>query len=230
MSHTTNTDVLVDQILRLRRAESQAPAVNEIASVREELQRQLGPTLTRGTAARLLGVSQTAVDRWVSKGAIATLTTPSGKRAVPTTVVLDLVERVRASSAGGSRPLAAVIAGGNDKPELRHAAARHAPRSRAGHRTTELRSLALHSAIADRLDARVVAAAQRRLRTLQHDGLINPAYAGSWNQLLELPLEDIREALIADTQDGRDLRQNTPFAGVLADAERRAIWHQASRP
>jgi hypothetical protein len=40
---------------------------------------------------------------------------------------------------------------------------------------------------------------------------------------LRRPLAEIREAIAADDQRGRDLRQNSPFAGALSEPERRRI-------
>jgi hypothetical protein len=42
-----------------------------------------------------------------------------------------------------------------------------------------------------------------------------------WQALLERPLEDICQILDADSEEGRRLRVNSPFAGVLSPAE---VW------
>jgi len=42
-----------------------------------------------------------------------------------------------------------------------------------------------------------------------------------WQGILERPLDEICARLTAPTDDGQRLRQNSPFAGVLAPAE---IW------
>jgi len=42
-----------------------------------------------------------------------------------------------------------------------------------------------------------------------------------WTALLDLPTDQIVTAMLGRTQQGIDLRQMTPFAGVLSDAERR---------
>ena len=42
-----------------------------------------------------------------------------------------------------------------------------------------------------------------------------------WLAILERPLDAICEILTSDTEEGRRLRQNSPFAGVLPPAE---IW------
>ncbi len=219
---------LVDQILRLRAAEALAPEVDEIRSVRDDLERELGPTLSRGMTARLVGVSQTALDRWVAGGVIPTVITPRGKKAVPARGALDLVEAVRKRGDDTRHPLAAVAHADVEHLDDVERIARRAlaPLSGVpvdGHRRAELRSLALHAVVADRLSPQVVRHAQRRLQRLQRDGRINPAYAERWERALASPLPQLRRTLTQDTQDGRDLRQNTPFAGVLAESERRRI-------
>lgn len=228
MTQAERTRTLIDQILRLRRAEILAPGVEEIESVREDLERQLGPALTRGTAAHLVGVSQTALDRWVERGEIPTVTTPRGKRAVPASVVLDLAEGVRARSPDQRRPLGAVIREQHGRADDAERVARRtlAPllrEPREGHRTAELRSLALHAVVADRLNAGVLRGAQRRLRLLEREGAIDTVRARAWEELLGSPLPRIRRTLVQDTPEARDLRQNTPFAGVLSEPERRRV-------
>jgi len=44
-----------------------------------------------------------------------------------------------------------------------------------------------------------------------------------WNVLLNGPLDDLLTALTADNTDSRELRQNSPFIGILTDAEREAV-------
>ena len=39
---------------------------------------------------------------------------------------------------------------------------------------------------------------------------------GEWRELLSRPVAEIAAALTAETNDGQRLRQNSPFAGVLA--------------
>ena len=42
-----------------------------------------------------------------------------------------------------------------------------------------------------------------------------------WDTLLDRPTDEVVTAMLARTQHGIDLRQMTPFAGVLTDTERR---------
>ena len=51
-----------------------------------------------------------------------------------------------------------------------------------------------------------------------------------WIALLNGPLDDLLTALTADTVDSRELRQNSPFVGVLTEAERRAVLAGLPRP
>jgi hypothetical protein len=48
-------------------------------------------------------------------------------------------------------------------------------------------------------------------------------YAQTWDHVLAMPLKEIREAITARGTDADDLRQNSPFAGVLSEPQRRRI-------
>ncbi|HEX4556747.1 MAG TPA: hypothetical protein VH249_22340, partial [Xanthobacteraceae bacterium] len=91
------------------------------------------------------------------------------------------------------------------------------------HRTQELRSLAYHRALAPRLRRPMIDAAQRKLRRWREDGKIDPRYAEAWEEVFAMPVPEIRKAITADDQRGRDLRQNSPLAGLLSEPERRKI-------
>jgi hypothetical protein len=91
-----------------------------------------------------------------------------------------------------------------------------------GHRTAELRSLALHRAIAARLrdDPTIVARARERLRT----GRSAPEYRDAWLALLTRSVEEVAEALTRDDEQMRALRQATPFTFVIDPRERWKLW------
>lgn len=59
-------------------------------------------------------------------------------------------------------------------------------------------------------------------------GRIDERYSDRWEQLLERPLPEIRRALVEETQEADDLRQNSPFAGVLSEPERRRIVREVT--
>jgi hypothetical protein len=48
-------------------------------------------------------------------------------------------------------------------------------------------------------------------------------YASAWRELLSRPVADVRRQLAVDTPQMADLRQNSPFAGMLTERERLAV-------
>lgn len=223
MTRVVDTLSLVDSILRLRRAEHVPRAAGDIAPVRRQLELQLGPTLSRSRASRILGVSQTAFDRWVSGGKVPTVITPGGRREIPRQVVIELRESIdRLKSKGITRhSLGAALAERGDLVPPADGDARGQPP--IGHATADRRSLAYHQAIAPRLDDRLLADARERVDRLAAEGHMHPTYAERWREVLALPPVRIAELLVADSQEARDLRQSSPFAGVLNEHERRRI-------
>jgi len=96
-----------------------------------------------------------------------------------------------------------------------------------GHRTAELRSIALHRAVAARLDEAALEAARARVDAwLDAGGPVAPRYAERWRQLLERSADEIRAALVEDSEIMRDLRQTTPFAGLIPPRERWRILRE----
>lgn len=96
-----------------------------------------------------------------------------------------------------------------------------------GHGTAERRSLAMHRAIAARLDEATLAAARERVqRWLADGGPVDPRWASAWQQLLAGTPEQVAGRISEDTPKLTQLRQTTPFAGVLAPAERWAILRE----
>lgn len=90
------------------------------------------------------------------------------------------------------------------------------------HRTAELRSVALHRLVGEQLqrDPAILRAARERVAGWVRDGPVDPGYARRWHELLSSTPALIALELAADTEEMRDLRQCTPFAGVVAPAER----------
>ncbi len=62
----------------------------------------------------------------------------------------------------------------------------------------------------------------------REQGRIDDRYADRWEQLFERPLPEIRRALVEEGQEADDLRQSSPFAGVLSEPERRRIIHEVA--
>ena len=217
----------LDNIARLRRAEKNGADPN-IAMVREDLELQLGGAVSRSLSAKLLGVSHTALNNWIAAGDVPVVISRQGRKEVPIAVLLELQERVTEERRSGRRKLHLL------EPtmlEARRRAERMRPRSAdAGarddsdpHRDADLRALAYHRAIAPRLRRPMVDEAQRKLRRWEEEGQVDPRYATLWEQIFALPMPELRKAIAADDSRGRDLRQNSPFAGLLSEPERRKI-------
>lgn len=212
----------LQNIARLKRAERSSPS-SEVAAVREDLESQLGGTVPRSTAARLLGVSHTALNKWVASGDVPLVLSREGRKEVPISFLLEFEERVAEQRRTGTRTrhtLEPILV------EARQRAERMRPRTAAAglaepHRTQELRGLAYHRALAPRLRRSTVDEAQRKLERWQREGKIDPRHARAWREVFALPMPAIREAITADDERGRDLRQNSPLAGLLSEPERR---------
>lgn len=222
-----DTREAIENILRLRRTERLADrrVRTELESVRAFLERIVGPTVSRAEAARLLGVSQTALDRWIDKGEISAVVTPRGRREVPVSELVELLEEIeQARDDRASRPLAPVIRERRRRSLEAIDLDRLLPRRRGrGHRVAELHALAYHRLVAERLDENLVDEARRRLRRWRQDGRIHPRWAEEWERILAMPLPRIAKAISADTKHARELRQSSPFAGALTEQERRRL-------
>jgi hypothetical protein len=93
-----------------------------------------------------------------------------------------------------------------------------------GHRTAELRSLAFHGLVAQRLDDELLERARTRVdRWLADGGPVDVARAERWRGVLGGPTAGIVAVLTTDDEESQDLRQNTPFAGALSPRERWSI-------
>jgi hypothetical protein len=231
MSVATDREHLIDDILRLRRAERLSPAHDDIAAVQANLERMVGPTVTRAMAARLLGVSQTALDRWAATGDVPVVIARSGHRETPLHALVELIEAVRErrfTNPADRHPLGSVLRKRRAQADLLTTSTllRTADRRRRGadgHRPAELRSLAYHRAVAQRLDEAIVQDARRRLARWRTQGRINPRYAQQWEGILGDTPSRIARRIARDTPHMRDLRQNSPFAGTLSEPERRRV-------
>lgn len=108
------TLALLDPIVRLRLAlqETRDPALRaQLRGIEVSLRRQLGPSVPKRPAARLLGVSVTALDRWIDRGYLPVVSSPGGsKRQAPETgPLLELATSVhRLRRAGRTRAVLAV--------------------------------------------------------------------------------------------------------------------------
>jgi hypothetical protein len=93
------------------------------------------------------------------------------------------------------------------------------------------RSLALHLAIAGELAARpdkVLGTARRNVGVMRAAGPGGQELLAEWDRILQLPPMLVASRMLDPSEHGRDLRQVTPFAGIL-DARARAAVYGAFR-
>jgi hypothetical protein len=225
----TERKQLFENIVRLRRAEREAPDNRELVAVRTDLERALGETVSRSLAAQLLGVSHTALNRWIAAGDVPIVVTREGRRAVPVAALVDLYEAVERERTSGRRrrhTLEPVMVEGRnraDKIRPRELVSEEAGEESDARRATELRNLAYHRALARRLRRPIADDALHLVWQWRDTGKIDPRYAEAWEEVLRKPIPEIRKVLRDDSQLARDLRQNSPFAGLLSEPERLKI-------
>jgi hypothetical protein len=208
---------LFENIVRLHRAERALPGNEDVLAVRTWLEGQLGSTVTRSQAAKLLGLSHTALQRWEKSGDLPLVVTPAGREEVPVGALVQLYEPAMAE---GRRRADRLDATRLAEPERE---AMLAAGSLDRHELAQLRSLAYHRAVAERLRRPAVNDARNLIWQWRNSGRIDPAYADRWDAILNRPVAEVRRFLRSDTPEARDLRQSSPFAGALSEPERRRI-------
>jgi len=226
MASISDREATFRNIVRLRRAEDFSPNNPEIRPVRLELEALLGDTVTPTFAARVLGVSHTALGRWIERGDVPVVFDVDGRRVVPVSVLTTLYEETERQRASGSRHAleSAVLEGRERAGRLRSVTLlRDDDVDRDAARVSELRSLAYHRAVGRRLDRATAEMALALVRYWREQGRIDRRYAEDWERILQGPLPDVRKVLEDESPYGRDLRQSSPFAGILSEAERTAI-------
>lgn len=229
MASVADTSRLIEDVVRLRRAERVSEAARDVRPVRRNLESHLKSTLSRSRTARILGVSQTALDRWVAVGRIPIVMTPTGRREVPRRVVVELRESIDELIGQGQRRhlLAAALSRRRDAAKEVDGSLMTRERGPSvpsrGHETAELRSRAFHAVVAERLDDPMLEEASEEVERLVAEGHLHERYAERWRGLLACSPAEVAHAIVADNQEGRDLRQNSPFAGALNEEERRRI-------
>jgi hypothetical protein len=219
-------------LVRMRRLESQVAddLREDVVEAREFVERTIGPTIRASVLASLLGVSRPAIKAWLDRGEIATVSTPAGRREVPLTEAISLIEAVDAARrAGNERPIARVIRDRREEARTSADLDRLVPPKPRTHRTPELQALAYHRAVAERLDERMVANARRKMQRWRDSGRVHPRWADAWLELLSRPAASVAAAVAADSPAARELRQTSPFAGALTEQERRRLADAVER-
>lgn len=176
----------------------------DLEAVIAELEDELGETVSRRSAARFLGVSHTTLGRWVRDGRVPVVENREGRLEVPVPALLRLAASGREGDGASISP------------------SRSGARGRVGAGAAG-RSLAYHRAVADRLSRELVDDALYRVRKWRAQGRLDPTYSDAWEQILSGPIERVRDVLTQESDEAADLRQNSPFAGVVSEPERRAL-------
>jgi hypothetical protein len=102
MNMSANPETVIKELSRLRRlSRAETQVARELEPTVALLTLLVGPTVKRSVAARFLGISQTALDKWITSGEIATTRTPAGRTEVPVGELPALLD--------DRRPLAAAI-------------------------------------------------------------------------------------------------------------------------
>jgi hypothetical protein len=219
--------LVLESLLQLRQAarEAEPRLRGKLESIWESLAAVVGPTIRPADAARLLGVSEPSLKRWLDSRDIASVLTPRGRREIPLGELLDLVDEVnRTRESGSRRPLSGVLRERARRAEAAVDIDRLLPHTRPrAHRTAELQALAYHRLVAERLDDHLLEQARRRLDEWTNTGRIHPAWSEQWGSILSRSPDEIREAISADTPEAQQLRQTSPFAGTLTEHERRLL-------
>lgn len=219
---------LLENIARLRRAGRELPGNRDITAVRAALERELGETVSRRLAARALGVSHTALGRWVKAGDLPVVFSPAGRVEVPVPALLDLLDSVEADRADGPLryPLTPTMTRQREAARRMRADDLEDPVRHNGHDRARARGLAYHRAVARHLDGPMIDEVRHVLLRWREQGRIDARYACRWEQLLNRPVSEIRRALLDESSEADDLRQNSPFAGLLSETERRRILRE----
>jgi len=93
-------------------------------------------------------------------------------------------------------------------------------------RREQLASLWLHRAVAARVvqdPANVLAHARTNLDALSREHASAGGWLDAWRHALDAGAEDVLQVLTSPVEAAVELRQNSPFAGVLDEAERRRV-------
>jgi transcriptional regulator with XRE-family HTH domain len=143
-----------------------------------------------------------------------------------------------AAMAGTSQPAIAAYESGAKSPTWRtiervaHAAGLEClPWTGRPMTRDQQRSLAVHVAIAGELAARpdeVLENARRNVTVMRTAGAGADALLAEWDRILDLPPSLVASRMLDPSEHGRDLRQVTPFSGILT-ARARADVYRAFR-
>jgi transcriptional regulator with XRE-family HTH domain len=151
----------------------------------------------------------------------------------------SLTQQQLAEAAGTSQPTVAAYESGRKSPtwrtveRLADAAGYHADLRIVPALTREdRRSLALHAAIAEHLRAEpehVLSKARASLARMRSQNPGARQLLDEWKVLLRRPVSALLPILVDAEPWARELRQVTPFTGILSAKERKEVLHDFAR-
>jgi hypothetical protein len=150
---------------------------------------------------------------------------PAGRVEIPVPALIDLRESVDADRVDGPRRyvLAPTMSRNRTAAEGMCTEDLKRPDQNVGHSRASARSLAYHRVVSRRLRRPMVDEARHVLSRWRSQDRIDLRYADRWEEVLGRPVSEIRRELVEESSEADDLRQNSPFAGMLSEAERRRI-------
>ena len=72
--------------------------------------------------------------------------------------------------------------------------------------------------------ARIIARARDLVGLWRRAPETPPFLIETWTRLLSAPIAEMRRRVLADDDEGRELRHSMPFAGILGNRERAALF------
>ena len=98
------------------------------------------------------------------------------------------------------------------------------------HSRLDERSLALHELVARKVQAApaLLDKARENLRRWQGANASPSLAFEEWEQILRSPVDQVTAFLVERSERATRLRQSSPFAGILTEAERQAIYESYS--
>ncbi|HTV32721.1 MAG TPA: hypothetical protein VME69_06415 [Methylocella sp.] len=98
------------------------------------------------------------------------------------------------------------------------------------HSRLDERSLALHALVAQKVQAApaLLDKARQNIRRWQQANGSPSLALAEWEQILGSPVDQVTAFLVERSERATRLRQSSPFAGILTEAERRAIYESYS--
>ena len=98
------------------------------------------------------------------------------------------------------------------------------------HSRIDERSLAMHRLVAEKLasDPSLIDLARTNVHRWQASYDVRSPALAEWEQILEGSIADILALLVDRSENATRLRQSSPFAGILTEAERKAIYESYS--